>query len=435
MLASYEPSLKPATQSAQHHELSGVHPVNFYVRYALANNQAIQAAINDVDAAENRIPQAQSLEDPMLDAKGYPFFPNTPQSASGRATAGVGVSQKFPWFGKLRLQGEIACEELQVAQARLAATQLEVTEQTKRAYYEIYYIQRAIIITQENRKVLDQITKFANIRYEVKKEVSQQDVLRAQTELATLDSELVRLRQELVSNHARLARLLHVSPNTNLRAEDQIAEGNIALELDRLYDIAVQARPELQAQLHMIERERNAKALACKQYYPDATFGVEWMENTTRRATAPTADGIDDVGMSLTVNLPIYRNRLDAAVREADARTLAAARRYDSERDQTLEMVKDLFTQVETQRELVRLFSQNILPKAQQTLEVSMIDYQTGRVDLLQLLSNFQEVLKIQLMLERQRSQLQQTLSSLERTVGGNVNATPARAEEQQQVP
>ena len=177
----------------------------------------------------------------------------------------------------------------------------------------------------------------------------------------------------------------------------------------------------------MIDREQHARELARKQYYPDATFGVEWMENTTHKAIASTADGLDDVGLNLSVNLPIYHNRLDAAVHEAEARTLAAARRYDSERDQTLEMVKDLFTQVQAGRDLVQLFSQNILPRAQQTLQVSMADYQTGRVDLLQLLSNFQEVLKVRLMLERQRSQLEQTLSSLERVVGGDLSSKLAQ--------
>jgi outer membrane protein TolC len=145
------------------------------------------------------------------------------------------------------------------------------------------------------------------------------------------------------------------------------------------------------------------------------------MGMTTHKAIAPTADGIDDVGLSLSVNLPIYRRRLDAAVREADARTLAAAQRYEYERDQTLEMVKDLFVQVESQRELVRLFAESILPKAEQTLEVSMAGYQAGRVDFLQLFNNFQELLRIRLQLERQRTQLHQSVASLERAVGGNL--------------
>jgi outer membrane protein TolC len=261
----------------------------------------------------------------------------------------------------------------------------------------------------------------------VERKVTQQDPLRAQIELSNLDAELVRLRQELVSNQARLARLLHVSPNIDLRADERLTETDVTLELERLYEVAVAARPELQAELHAIERERRAKELACKQYYPDATLGVQWMENTTHKAIAPTADGLDDVGLNLTVNLPIYRNRLDAAVREADARTLAASRRYDSERDQTLEMIKDLFTQIQSQRELVQLLSQSILPKAKQTLEVSFPSYQTGQVDFLQLLSNFQEVLKVQLMLERQRAQLQQSLASLERAAGGNLRTQLAQ--------
>jgi outer membrane protein TolC len=401
--------------------LSGPHALDVYVQYALANNMAILAAIHDVNAARDRVPQARSLEAPMLMARGYPFFPNTPQTASGRATGGVGVSQKFPWFGKLRLQGEIACDELRIAEAQLAATRLEVTEQVRRTYYELYYLQRGIHITQENRKVLEQIARVAEAKYQVN-QISQQDLLRAQVELSILDTELVRLRQELVSNQARLARLLHVSQNANLQAEEIIDEADMALELDRLYDLAVQARPELQAGLHAISRAQNATALARKQYLPDATFGIDWMEMTTQKALAPTADGMDDVGLSLTVNLPIYYNRLDAAVREAESRTCAAARRYDAQRDQTLETVKDLFTQIQSQRELIQLFAQSILPKAQQTLEVSLTGYQAGQVDFLQLLSNFQEILKVQLMLERQRSQLQQTLASLDRAIGGGLN-------------
>src|SRR3972149_6902038 len=164
-------SVHNRTTDAKQNELAGPHSVDFYVRYALANNQAIQAAVKEVEAARNRIPQARSLEDPMLDAKGYPFFPNTPQSASGRATGGVGVSQKFPWFGKLRLQGEIAHQELHVVEAQLAPTQLEITEQVKRAYFEIHYVQHGISITEQNRNALEQIAKIAQVTYEVERKV------------------------------------------------------------------------------------------------------------------------------------------------------------------------------------------------------------------------------------------------------------------------
>jgi len=124
-------SLQPAID-ATHAPLSGPNELDVYVEYALANNQVILAAINEVSAARDRVPQVSSLEDPTLMAQGYPFFPNTPQTASGRVTGGVAVSQKVPWFGKLRLQGAIACDELRIAEAQLAATRLEITEQVKR---------------------------------------------------------------------------------------------------------------------------------------------------------------------------------------------------------------------------------------------------------------------------------------------------------------
>ena len=52
-----------------------------------------------------QVPQAASLKDPMVDATGWPFYPNVPQTASGRMTVDLMVSQEVPWYGKLGAKG------------------------------------------------------------------------------------------------------------------------------------------------------------------------------------------------------------------------------------------------------------------------------------------------------------------------------------------
>ena len=76
------------------------------------------------------------------------------------------------------------------------------------------------------------------------------------------------------------------------------------------------------------------------------------------------------------------------------------------------------------QRDLGAWFQKGIVPKSEQTLEVSLEAYRVGQTDFLQLLDNWRQLLRFQIMLSQQESQLRQTLSSLERVVGGATSNT-----------
>ncbi len=395
-------------------DLEGPQPVDVYIRYALSQNPDIEAARKRVDAAAYRVPQAASLRDPMF---GVTAFPEPVQTAAGQQEVALTASQQLPWFGKLGTRAAAAEADTNVARAQLAAVELGVIEQVKQAYYELYFIQKAIRITEDNRKLLLDFVRVAEIKYRAGT-ASQQDVLRAQVELSNLDSQLIRLRQRIDSSQAKLARLLHVSPDTPVRALEQPPQEQIPQDLERLYRQAISGRPELHAQLAAVQRDHRKVDLARLQYYPDLTAGVTWI-GTSAAGLSPVANGEDPLLLGFSVNVPIYRKRLDAGVREAESRVVASTRQYDSLRDRTAESVKDLYAQATSQYDLVKLFRDDIIPKSQQTLEVSQAAYQVGDVDFLQLIDNWQQLLRFRIAYHRLESQLQQTLARLERVVGG----------------
>lgn len=405
-------------------EIGGPHSVDEYVAIALAQNPDVQAAQRRVQAAAARVPQASSLEDPEVEAMGWPIFPNVPQYTSGRMTADVNVTQKVPYFGKLQAQADAARAEVRMAQADLRAKQLEIEEQVRRAYFELYYLQNAIRTTDQSRGLAGDFVEIADSRYR-SATASQQDVLRAQVEVLNIQNELITMRQELRSGQVRLARLLHVAPESPLAALDQLPPEDVPGDLDRLYAAALAARPELRAQVAAVQRDRRMIDSARLQYVPDVTLLAGWGGMTRNRATDPLADGIDNINMGISANIPLYHSRIDAAVREAEAKAAASARQYDSLRDQTLEEVADLLAQAEAQAELTRLFEGSIVPKSQQTLDVSTQAYRTGQIDLLSLINNWRDVLRYRIALYRQESQLRQTLATLERVVGGVELSAP----------
>ncbi|MHC4400769.1 MAG: TolC family protein [Planctomycetota bacterium] len=395
-------------------ELGGPHSVDTYIRHALTQNPDIQAARKQVEATAFRVPQASSLQDPTFQMTTYP---EPVQTAAGQQELLLNVSQKFPWSGKLQAQADVAEFNTNVARAQLAAVELSVIEEVKQAYYELYFAQQSIRITEADRALLVDLTKIADSKYRTGT-ASQQDVLRAQLEVSNLENELIRLRQELQSTQARLNRRLHVSPDTPVLALDRLPAEQIPSDLQLLYAKATESRPELHAQLAAIQRDRQAVERARLDYYPDPTLGLTWVDTATA-GISPVANGRDAVLIGVGFNMPIYRKRIEASVREAEAQTVADARRYDSLKDQTQEQVKDLFTRAQSQQELLKLFREDIIPKADQTLRVSSAAYQTGDVDFLQLIDNWRQLLKFQLAYRRLESQVRQTLASLERVVGG----------------
>lgn len=406
-------------------ELAGPHPVETYVQFALEQNPSIQAKRKLVEAAAYRIPQARSLDDPNVSISGFPVYPNVQQTAGGRMTTMVDVSQKIPWPGTLNKQGLAAEAELNKTRAELAAEELEVVEQVKRVYFELYYIQKATAITRESRELAVRFTQLADAKVRANT-ASQQDLLRSQLNVAEIETQLVTLRQELQSTQARLGRLLHISPSTPVAALETLPQQTFQSDLEALYSLAITNRAELHAQLSAIERDRFQVDLAKLKYFPDVTIGMGWQGMTTNRALAPTADGIDNITMGLMANVPIYWNRLDAGVREARAKAVASARDFDAMRDETEAEVRDLFAQATSQQELLVLFRDSIIPKADQTLQVSVAAYESGSIDMTTLIDNWQELLRYQVMQQRLEAQLRQSIASLERTIGGFGEALPA---------
>ncbi len=271
-------------------ELEGSHAVEEYIRFALQQNPDIQAARKNVEAFAHQVPVAASLPDPMLNVT---VQPEQVQTAAGPQDLILSASQRFHWFGKLGSRANVAEAQTNVARARLAATELATIAKVKRAYYELYYIQHAISVTEAEQRLLGDIRDVANTRYMAGR-TSQQDVVRAELEISNVEKELIQLRQQLESGRARLAQILHVAPQTQLRALDRLPPEQAPQDLDALQAQAIAARPELHAQLASLERDRRSVELARLDYKPDLTLGLSWID-VANAGLSPVANGRDSL--------------------------------------------------------------------------------------------------------------------------------------------
>lgn len=403
-------------------ELQGPHPVDFYVRIALARNPEIAAARDLALAQAEVVPQVRALDDPILSNAVYPIKSNSPQTASGRLPYSMALLQNLPWFHKLRIRGEVASQDAVIALNDLAATELKVIEEVQYAYYELFFNARAIAITKENERLLNDLIQFAEARYATG-QTSQQDVLFAQVRLSDLHDQLIALNEQLGLAQADMAKLLETSPNAEPLAESTIELPSAPEQIDALYELAVEIRPELQARLNAIIRDQRNVDLARLQYFPDFTVGLLYANIEESGSISPVRNGNDWVGLSVGLNLPVWRRKLQAGVQEALFRTSQSARQYDAARDETFRLIRRQMIKVRAIERQIALFRDDIIPKAEQTLRVSAADYRVGKVVFVQLIDNWNDLLNFQIQLARLQASLGQAFASLERVVGQQIAA------------
>mgnify|MGYP001444997280 CR=1 FL=1 len=381
---------------------------------ALAENPDLKAAEERLHLYEHKIIPAGSLNDPSLSFSfsNYPVdsFSGNVFPMSGKV---VKLSQDFPFPGKLAAKTEIAEQQAKWYRALLAEQQLQLTRQVKDAYYALVYVGRAVSITEKNMKLLDDFIRLSEANYEVGKG-QQQDVLKAQVERGKLLDRLYNLRQQRLTSLANLNRLVNRPSVTAVAEGTDPAIAAMDTPLEDLQEKAESRRPMYAAYRSLIDRYQAQHKLAELDYKPDFKVGLAY----TFREPNMADSGTDFAGIEVGINLPIFRDKRDAAASEAEAGTRMALAQYNDFRNQVLFNIQDAYSQVQTNHDQAKLYKTGIIPQASQALESAINGYQVGKIPFLNLLDNLMTLYTFELQYHKAVSDGQRSLARLEAESG-----------------
>ncbi len=394
-------------------------PAEYFVGMAIEGHPRVRAALAQVEAAANKVPQARSLEDPVLFNNFYPISDQALQTATGRAGNTLSIVQKYPWPKKRWTKAAIADRETQIAVAKLEQVKLEIEEMVRLAYYELWFADRAITITEDNRQIAAELVNLAEMRYGAGGR--QQDVLRAQLQLDALDERLIGLRKQKAQSQADLAALIQQPAMVGIEPTADLPVERIHEQLDALFAAAEECSPRLSARKWAVSRDREKRQLACLGQYPDFTLGAGWQSITEADAALPFANGRDNVSFLVGVTLPICRDRINASIREASAEVNASARELNDALDDSYRQIRRLSEQVHAADEQLRLYNERVLPRAKRALQLSSADYRGKLVDFGEVADGFTDVLMFELQVARVTATLAGAMAQLDRVVGCEV--------------
>jgi len=386
------------------------------IQEALRQNPQIKAARNEWQAVLKNIPQAKSLPDPMLS---YSRFGQSVETRLGPQRNKLSLSQKFPFFGKLSLKGEIVQSAALIFEEQYNAVKADIVLKVKKSYFSIFWFDKALKISREEKDVLRRLSRIAQKKYETGA-ANQQDVLKAQLEISRVTDKILILEQGKKGVVAGLNSLLNRSPDSFLGEAEELQIPVLKVELKDLYEWAKELRPELRKARFFIKKNEKSLKLAKKNYYPDFKIMVDYID-IGGGTTTNVKDGRNSWMASVGINIPIWRGKLHASEAEAAIKIDASRESYKNVENKTLSRVNELFFEVKTASEEVNLYKYSLLPQAEQSLKASEVGYLAGKVDFLNLLDSERMLLQIKIGYFKAIADLGKSIAQLERIVGKEI--------------
>jgi outer membrane protein, heavy metal efflux system len=416
-------SVRIASPLQDHAETGTVTSLQDLLTEAEQNNPQIQAARQGWQAAKQVPSQVSTLPDPQFNAQqvsvGSPR-PFAGYTNSDFAYIGLGVSQDFPYPGKLRLKGEIAKREADVVQQRYESVRRSILAGVKSAYFQLAYLSKTLGILESDGELLQQVEKSTDARYRSGMG-NQHDLLQAQMERTKLLREITMHHLEVAKVQAQIKQFLSRLQSSPDIEPTELPETPLPYTFEELLSAAKAQNPEISGAQKMVEKQKLQVDLAHKDFYPD--FNVQYMW----QRTDPTQFHAYYM-LSFGVRVPIYRGRKQ---RPELAQAEAELNRSSSESEvQSQQVAFELRSEYETAQktaELLNIYREGLRPQAHAGFQASIAAYQNGRQDFSALLTSFLDVLHLDEEYWKSIAERETALAGLEQLTGLSLRAEGAK--------
>jgi len=382
-----------------------------YTAYAQLYNPGIEAALARWQSALEEVAPARSWADPRLSVG---HFARSVETRVGPQEQRLGLMQAIPWFDELDLRARAALATAEVERWRYEDIRRDLVYQVQEAYFAYYYTERAIAVTEGNMQLVAYLEQVVRMRYRGGADLHGA-LIKVQVELGRLEDQLNSLRDQLYPMAARLNAVL----GRPLNAAIAVVDSPLVVALD-----AEQLRAQLSAnnpRLHMmrsaITRAELLREMGKKEGRPDLSLGVDYIRTGEGMAGAEDS-GKDPLVFMATLSLPLWREKYSAKVRSAAGRIHAARAELRDRESRLLAELEQVLFQWRASERKTALYRDNLLPKAEQSFNVTQQSFAAGRSAFLDLVDAQRVLLQFQLAYEKARSDGARHAAAAERLAG-----------------
>lgn len=377
----------------------------------LQKNLTIEAARYRVDIARAEQIAASLRPNPTVEVSLQNIKTNGETPFNQLYEVYATYSQTIEMGNKRRLRREVADLGISVAEAQLAEVLRLNLFELKQVYYQLLLANATLEDAFENRDNFNQVLKISETRFE-EGAIAEGELLKVRLERIKFDSNIA--QAQLVQRQVGI-KLLELLGDSDF-SQTQLITGTLSfiprnLSISALKELALTNRPDL------LLAQQSSK-LAGRR------IDLERARNSTD--ITPFA-GFKRVGINNTVlfgvTIPLRINNQNQA---AIARSIAEEKISQTEqvlvRNRVLAEVESAYLAYETAKSQVKAFQDNLIPKSEESLSITLIAYKEGATDLLPLLEAERTKAEIRYQYIRSLYEYQISILRLETAIAGDLN-------------
>lgn len=294
--------------------LSGQTLAQFF-EIAAENNPGLQAEYKQFEAALTRVDQVNNLDDPTF---GFGYFISPVETRVGPQRAKFSLSQMFPWFGTLKRSGDVAALNAEAKYHAFLDAKNLLHYEVAAAWYPLFELEKWLELETKNTEILRVYKTIATAKFE-NGEGSMVDVLRVDLMLKESETKKQILSEKKRPLLAKFNRLLNRDEFTEVALPDSYS--SLAPLLNFENDSTYQKHPLVNQLDYLGEASTAQAALITKQGLPKIGVALDYVLVDKRNDLAPGVtvpdDGKNVLMPMVSVSIPLYRKKYNAAKREA----------------------------------------------------------------------------------------------------------------------
>ena len=291
---------------------------------------------------------------------------------------GASISQDIVRREKRQLDRSVANQEIAQAEQRLAAQRQRVLTDVRAAYYRVLYAQQQIAALDELNTIAQKAVVIAEQLLKAE-EVAKTDLLQAEVEKQQAELQLANARYTLQSAWSQLSAVVG-QPLPLQPLSGDFFSASEAFEFEQTLAWLTAQSPDV---LAANARIYQARCFLQRQIVePRPNVSVQGLYNFVDNGIG----GDPDAGLAVSVPLPLW-NKNEGNIASARQELIAAEQMLAQVQlriKQELALVMEQYNRANSQ---VNYLNSEILPRVQQTLELTRQTYEAGEINFVALLT------------------------------------------------
>ncbi|HZW39559.1 MAG TPA: TolC family protein [Ignavibacteriaceae bacterium] len=408
--------------------------VDSLINIAFENNPLLKSFKAKIEAIQNRSESVSQLPPPTL---GVEFNQVPIKSANvwdDAESNSLSLSQMFMLGGKLGAMREAELKGIGVEKANLKTAAIDIVGQIKMNYYNLWMIERKIEIQKKTNDLLKQLINNLNVQLSTNR-VSQADILSLTSEIYTNETQILNLQNEKTKYINTINRYLGVRLDTIQTVSE--LNNNISADEKELEKVLVDENPELNKMNAMVEMNKSMITANRKELVPDLMIQGMIMRMplgmplTTKTDLTMLTMGMGEpakteymYSIMASITLPFAPwSSNKYKFKEEELLSSIKGIEYEKE-DMQNNMISELKNNVlklNNAKNLLNLYSNDVIPSYEKSLNAQIISYQTNRTNLTSVIDAFRMLLMQNMNYYMAQADIQMAAAEIEMMVGSSV--------------